>query len=1451
MATIDTQTKILEIQVKYEEAIKQIASYREAIEALRAKQKELKKDLSDGKITTEEYHRSVESSKIVIGQYTGAVQVLSKQVSNQIKVEKEQNGSLVQLRAALSNATRAYDELSRSEREGAKGQELKKKINDITTELKGAEQETLRFYRNVGNYPEAKEGLAQVESGVKKIGAAFLALAGITGFKDMMNQVKEVGSSFEDQMAKVRAVTNASTSDFAMMRAEAERLGSSTRYTATEAAEALENLTRNGLTSYQATTVLQGTLQLAQANVIDLGEAADIVTGQLNSFHLGVDQVGRVGDVMSKVCATSATNITLLSESLKNCAPLAYTLKISMEETNSALAILANNNIKGADAGTALKQTLVGLSTQTEKTRKVYEKYGINIDENVIAQKGLIGTLKILNDSGIMESSTKMQDLSDIFGRRAVGSVMALLNSIESLDTYMTENLGVGGVNAVGTVDRMFEQSFSDFTIASDSLKSAWEGLLITIWSGGERAKAQQAISDKAYQLDAEYQKKKQELEEQYGDTDEAQAKLEEAKAQYDADKAALLAEANEQMADAGSGMAESLTGPLQMITEIIQYVRENLNELGTMLASVLGAISLMGVVKMVQTAMAKMKTDVIANAEQATNRVNTLAQQEATQRANVEKLKTQYENTSGAERQLIANKLTIQKQQLAETEKMLTKAKTEEIKLMEQAAATSTATGWKGAMQTAGIAIKGFVTTAKTAFKGFILTAVLSLAFELIMKLWDAFNSGEGVIGKLGSSIGSFVKNSLNKLKQVIVDVINWFIEFYNDSVLVRGVVATIGSVFKVVWTILKTGIKSIGNSFKLLGDIIAGVAQALKGLFTLSWDDAVAGVKKLGTAVTNFYSNQKEVAIDTAKEIKDDVLDSFANMDTKLQKVSLNAPHSSDRNGTGSGTGYNSGGVVPDPNAEIPGGGAGGGAGGGGKGGKGKGNKAAEAQRKAEKAEMEALAELQNELYKIEKDSYEKRYKEISVQYDKRISKLRTKLATEKNLTEKARKAINDLILVIEQEKQDALEKFDKEEHKKAVEALIKLNEDKLKLIQKGTEDELKLRLANLQAKHELDVQERNDAIALAQERVDKLQSIYAVSTATMTDEQRAAYDRQLADAQAALALQQESLKTANEQYERDKTAIEEQNEADRVSRQKQALANQIQEMQNAEDERLLMLKYGHEMTDEEYEADKERKLERIGGFQAQKLEMEETAAEEEYNRLVERGQLSTQTEEQYNQELNASKQNWLQKQKAINDAYVKQEEAKYQAMKSLTSSLTGLLDTLGESNKAFAVMSKVITLAQIAIDTGKAISAGIASASAVPFPGNIAAIATTVATVIANIATAISTVKSAKFAEGGKVVGAGTGTSDSIPAMLSNGEYVMTERATRMFEPLLSAMNGIGAVTPIQVAGAAENAANNEMLTESFSTAVSEIKPVVSVVEISEAQNRVATIENLDNF
>lgn len=250
------------------------------------------------------------------------------------------------------------------------------------------------------------------------------------------------------------------------------------------------------------------------------------------------------------------------------------------------------------------------------------------------------------------------------------------------------------------------------------------------------------------------------------------------------------------------------------------------------------------------------------------------------------------------------------------------------------------------------------------------------------------------------------------------------------------------------------------------------------------------------------------------------------------------------------------------------------------------------------------------------------------------------------------------------------------------------------------------------------------------------------------------------------------------------------------------------------------------------------------------ASELEILQEQASQKLELLNSIQQQEGESEQEFlNRKLQAN-QEYLDSKQAIADKEVEIEQVKFQAIETITSGLSSAFETLGENNKTFAILSKTLALAEIAINTGKALAAGIAQAQSVPFPANLAAIATTVATILSNIATATKTVKSAKFATGGLVTGPGTGTSDSIPAQLSNGESVMTARATSMFAPLLSSFNQMGGGVPINVTQTSSQALGEDMLARAVAKGVQSIRPVVSVEEINNVSNRVKVLENLGN-
>ena len=319
--------------------------------------------------------------------------------------------------------------------------------------------ETKQFQQGLNKIKKQLNGFGNFLKGAFAVGS-------ITAFgKQMVN----VSKDFEDAMARVKSITNASTEDFEKMSKEARKMGETTRYTASEAAAALENLTRNGMTASQATKALSGVMQLAQANAIGLAEAADIVTNSLNMFGLSVDQTNRVNDVLSSTAANAATNITDLYEALVNAAPAANVLGFQIEEVSAAIGALAQKGVKGADAGTQLRMSLTKMADP--KIVKKMQEMGVAIDEETMKSEGLLKTIKRLKDAQL-----SLTDLVAIFSQRGAVGMQQLISAYDDFDRMLNITR-----NSAGTTARMFEQGVGTTRKELDTLKSMYEGLLLTI----------------------------------------------------------------------------------------------------------------------------------------------------------------------------------------------------------------------------------------------------------------------------------------------------------------------------------------------------------------------------------------------------------------------------------------------------------------------------------------------------------------------------------------------------------------------------------------------------------------------------------------------------------------------------------------------------------------------------------------------------------------------------------------------------------------------------------------------------------------------------------------------------------------------------------------------------------------------------------------------------------
>lgn len=1382
----DTKVKIVDIQVKYQEAVDAMAKYRAAIDEARAQMKALKKDLKDGKITQAEYDKQSEASRVFMKQQGDAINTLSRQVQNQIKVQKENEGSLKQLRAELSNATAAYDAMSRAERDSAKGQELKNHIVQITKELKGAEEGTLRFYRNVGNYPTSvTTALGSIKSKFMEVGSTIAGIVTGGGIMAFGQKIIQVGRDFNDGMARVHAVTQAGADDMKMMSDEAKRLGATTAYTAAESAGALENLTRNGLNAAQATNALSPTLQFAQANMIGLAEAADIMTNVSNGFNMGVEGMAHVSDSLSYTASHSATNVSQLAEALKNAAPFGHALGQPIEEVNSALGVLADVGIKGSDAGSALRMVMLGLATSTAKQQKVFEKYGISIDQQSLKTDGLTKTLEKLRDSGIMSSASSANDLADVFGRRVSPQAMALLNNIDALQTKL------GGLQeAQGTTGDMFEVSMSTVTQEIKGLQSAWEAFLLSI---------------------------------------------------YDSNSDALVA-------------------PLQALRGLVNFVREHFGDIAQIIASVIAGISFAKLISMGVTAFTQMRDSAVSNAQAATQQVQVCQNNEIALRRQTASLTKQLESASAVERERIETQLVAKKRELANAEKMTQKAKTTEIMLWERASALQTGSAWQQAFTVAKIGVASFVATAKAAFKGFIVTAILSLAFELLVKLYGKMKEGKGIFGSIASWAGS----AFRTIGAWIVRIINYFIDLYNESALVRGAVQLVALQFKNLWEGVKLIFNLIIDGVKSVGRSLSGLGSIIKGVVTLSWSDIKAG---FGEIIGNFGATIKEGLGDFknfGKNVANNVVDAYNNTikGAKIAHLSISgdggkttaSTPAKGGNGNWKPQTNESEATTPDANGDGNG--------------KGDGKKTTKttkttkedrARAKAAQEEAKLVAEAEKAMLDLLGECVEKRKALLENQYNGEINKLKAKLATDKTLTENSKEAIRQIIVAKEKKLQEELDKLDDDNIKRKIGEQQKQIESRLSIVKKGSEEELNLKLEQNRKKADLDI------LALKQEE-DAAQKgaatalMYRQQVLAELEQSGTATEEQLAQATASVEYAQSEITRISSDYaERRANRLElswQQEDQLRqahnqfmLEQRQLALQNELTMVDTFVNEEMNRIIGGQ--TQEQYL--QENGIEMVSDLEMRKLQIQQEMAEQRLQFIRDQGQLETETREQYLQRLRQAEQAQSDAQIAIDRANLKNKQAYVKSMKSLGDSLIDLLATIGEHDKNAARLSKILALFKIAVNTGVAISEGIKAATALGWPAMIPAIVTTTATVLTNMATAVSSVNSAKenFAEGGKVNGPGTGTSDSIPANLSNGEFVMTAKATKIFEPLLTVMNSIGAGVPISMNGAYERVESAESLTDSFAEAAREIKPIVSVVEITEAQDRIKMIENLDNF
>jgi len=333
-------------------------------------------------------------------------------------------------------------------------------LQRLTTQVEELRRQNERLSQN--RFDELRQNLASVAAGYLSIQTALDAYGIVTKFETAMDSLGSKIGATAEELEKLEAT--------------ALEMGEASKYSATEAANAMDFLAAAGFSTNEIIKSIPATLNLAAAGNLELAEASDIASNSLNSFDLKVEDMTHLTDVMAKTVNQSSTDLRMLGESFKNVAPVATSLGVGVEETSAALGVLADNGIKAERAGTALKIVLSRIATD-KQAKEVLEELGISAYDASGNFRGLGAIMQDLQGKlGGLSEQAKQETFVKIFGSEALASGIVLTEKVETLTKRTKELSEVSGEAA-----RLAKEQSDNQEGMMDALSSAYETLVIQI----------------------------------------------------------------------------------------------------------------------------------------------------------------------------------------------------------------------------------------------------------------------------------------------------------------------------------------------------------------------------------------------------------------------------------------------------------------------------------------------------------------------------------------------------------------------------------------------------------------------------------------------------------------------------------------------------------------------------------------------------------------------------------------------------------------------------------------------------------------------------------------------------------------------------------------------------------------------------------------------------------
>jgi len=434
---------------------------------------------SEMKLVSSEFDRNDKSIK--------AITARNNQLNKEIDAQKDKVSTLEK---ALANAASSFGENDRRtlawqiqlNNANAELNNMERELKESQTEVKKLNKE--KIDKLVGGLKQAGEIAGKTLVAGLKVAAAAMAAIGAgavaTGkwIKDSLN----VYADYEDSMKQVQAtmglVGEEGEEAFKKLSQAAKDAGASTRFSASESADALNFLALAGYDAEEAIEALPGVLTLAAAGGMDLAKASDLVTDSMAALGLEISDMDSYMDMMARTSQKSNTNVEQLGEGILVAGATMKNAGQDLDTLNVMLGVLANRGIKGAEGGTKLRNIIMSLTSPTSAAAKELDALGISVTDSSGNIREMNDIFEDLNrELGGLSESDKMNALSNIFNKQDLAGVNALLSGTGDEMNNLYKELE----NADGAAQQMSETMESGLAGSVRSLKSAYEGLQIVI----------------------------------------------------------------------------------------------------------------------------------------------------------------------------------------------------------------------------------------------------------------------------------------------------------------------------------------------------------------------------------------------------------------------------------------------------------------------------------------------------------------------------------------------------------------------------------------------------------------------------------------------------------------------------------------------------------------------------------------------------------------------------------------------------------------------------------------------------------------------------------------------------------------------------------------------------------------------------------------------------------